>query len=186
MTAKRLLLIAAVLALLVASGFVWAAATVTTYTWLQIPVELIDPGTTWTAGGITHVRGQVIETWCYYDYDGDGEFDDGCTIVELTMNSNRDANGVGTGWGTWSEYDYPDRTELLGGGTFQGNYTCLEGQDVEEEYAYGCGDVLGWRVGPNGDWGQAKATAIMYSEPEGSPWPLVFRGEARFLVPGPA
>lgn len=183
MTAKRLLLIVAVLALLVASGVVWAAATATTYAVVQIPLGYTDPGTTWTEGGITHLRGAVVPTIVLYYYDGDAVPDD-MTIVELTVNNNWDANGVGTGWGTWSEYDYDTGTVLLGGGTWQAKYTCWEGQDVEEEYAYGWVNPVGWRFGPDGEWGHATGTLILYSEPLGSEYPFVFRGEGRFLVPG--
>lgn len=183
MTAKRLLLIAAVLALLVASGVVWAAATATTYAVVQIPVAIIDPGTTWTEGGVTHLRGQVLETWCYYDYNGDG-VDDQWTIAVLTVNNDVDANGAGTGHGTWSEYDI-ETGDPLGGGTWQAKYTCAPDL-AGPEYAFGWVNPLGWRLGPDGEWGQAKATLILYSVPIPASTDRYqeFRGEFRFLVPG--
>jgi hypothetical protein len=181
MTAKRLLLILALLGLLAASGVVWAAATATTHTVVQELDEFVDPGTTWTEGGITHLRGFVADTVCYWDYDGDGITDEE-TIVEVTINSDRDAaTGAGHRWGTWSEYDAVHDTVLLGGGTFQGKDTCWEGQGGPE-YVYGSANVLGWRLGPDGDWGQIKLRLIGYSLPD--PPYLQNRGEGRFLVPG--
>jgi hypothetical protein len=101
----------------------------------------------------------------------------------LTVNTDRDADGVGTGWGTWTEYDYPAGTELLGGGTWHAKYTCSEFLGGEE-YAYGWVDPLGWHVGPDGDWGRVRMTLILYANREGYPTPFVNEGEARFLVPG--
>lgn len=181
MTAKHLLLVLILLALLTASGVVYAQATQTTFTWLQILLGITDEGTTWTEGGITHVRGQAADTMCQYDYNGDGTVDQ-VTMVELTtVNSDRNADGVGPFWGTWSEYDYATGAVLVDRGIFRGQYTCTEGLGGPE-YTYGWVDILAWRLGPDGDRGQFRGTAICYSEPDVPPF--IFLGEARFLVPG--
>jgi len=182
-----LVLILSLVAVLATSGAASAAgATTTTHTWMQIPLAPPTGGTTWTEGGITHVRGQALYTWCFYDYDGDGLFDDGWTVVYTTsLNSNRDATGAGVFWGTWSEYDYYTGDVLVDGGTFWGQYTCFEGLDEPEAYDYGWVNLVSWGFGgPNRDWGHTRGTAILYSEPLGSLFPLVFLGEASFLVPG--
>jgi hypothetical protein len=179
------LLILALLALFATSGVVWAGATVSNGTWAEILTAITDPGTTWTEGGMTHLRDAVLELMVLRDYDADGNWDEVTTVVGV-LNYTRDANGAGPHWGTWSEYDYATGTELLGGGPFQGMLTCWEGQDVEEEYAFGLDNVVGWHLRPNGDWGQIKGTGVMYSVPMDDPpyYYVEFRGEFRFLVPG--
>jgi len=180
-----LLLILSLIAVLAASGAASAAgATRTTYTWWQIPLAIVDPGTTWTAGGIVELRGQVVDTLCFWDYDGDGGTDQ-MTIVELTsFNYSRNAvSGAGVCWGTWSEYDYDSGTVLVDGATYEGKYTCWEGLDEPEPYVNGWVSVLAWRLGPDGRWGQIKGRLTLYSLPWGSDYPFLWLGEASFLAP---
>jgi len=179
MTARRLLLMLAVLALLAASGVVWAAATFTTATVLQIPVGLVDPGTTWTADGMTHVRGMVVETQCHFDWDGDGSFDDQVSFVEFALNSVQDADGAGPRWGTWFEYDPADGT-VLGGGRWQGETTCWDYLAAPGDVV-GSGHVWGWVYMPNGEWAQCQYSPVTYAV-SGEPYSVNI-GEARFLVP---
>jgi len=183
LSALILLLILSLVALLAASGAACAAgATQTTYTWTQIPLGPPEGGTTWTEGGITHVRGRTMLTLSLSYFDGDDVPDQVTYVLLTSINSDRDANGAGPFWGTWTSYDYPTGTMLMGSGTYQGKYTCTELLGGPE-YAFGWSNPLGWGFGPNGDWGLTRGTAILYSEPYGSPFPLLFLGEASFLVP---
>jgi len=180
------LLILSLLVLLAASGAASAAgATRTTYTWMQIPIGIVDPGTTWTAGEIIQLRGQVVDTLCFWDYDGDGVTDQ-MTIVELTsFNYSRNAaSGAGVGWGTWSEWDpLAPEVLLVDGATYQGTFTCWEGLDEPEAYVNGWVNILASRLGPDGHWGQIKGRLTLYSLPLGSFPPFEWLGEASFLAP---
>ena len=133
--------------LLAASGTAYGQAQRVLFTAIQVYVAFLNEATTWSQGGMSHIRDRTTLAYTFYST---GKI----TSNEITADSDVNADGAGLVHGTFIEYDFFTR-EFFAAGTFTEKHPAFSVSGVWDTVEF---------VGHNGTI-LRKGTITVYADP---------------------